>query len=206
MSYGAKQDVQWNKKGLFFCCCFQSAIASEWRTKWAVDALLCEFTWEINFEKKKQTYKKKNMGTQKVTESYTDRPFLHVMLCFCFFSFGERELCWTLNSDSARNPWALQSLFLCFDFFLKKHFRLRAKERTCVGLFEHSLGLPRAINIHSQWIRMGWSSELCRALILSPLLTCTYNVKVWSDFFLFCFWLNSIFYRFCRHFVVGRKK
>lgn len=126
-----------------------------------------------------------------------------VFTCYAlFFSFGERGLCWTLNSDSARNPWALQSVF-CVFFSLQIIFRMRAKERARVCLSEHSLGLQRAINIHTEWIRMGWSSELCRALIPSPLLRCTYNVKVWSDFF---FLLNSIFYRFCRHFVVGRKK
>lgn len=45
---------------------------------------------------------KKEMGELrgKCVFDYTDKPFLHFML----FSFGERGLCWTLNSDSTRNP------------------------------------------------------------------------------------------------------
>lgn len=105
--------VKQSKAKWTFCCYFQSAIASEGRTEWGIDALLCEFTWETNLKKEK---KRKKMGELwgKCVFDYTDKPFLHFML---FFPFGERGLCWTLNSDSARNPWALQSAFVFFKSF-----------------------------------------------------------------------------------------
>ena len=58
----------------------------------------------------------------------------------------------------------------------------------------------RATNIHICQFRMGWSSELCRALTES-----SFEMYIQCES-LKWFLLNSIFYRFCRHFVVGRKK
>lgn len=152
---------------------------SQWGEDWV--GRRCFTVWVYL---RNQFWREKKMGELwgKCVFDYTDKSFLHVMLCF-YFPFGERGLCWTLNSDSARNPWALQSLFCVF--FFMNNFHMGAKERAWVCLFEHSLGSQRAIHIHTQWIRMGWSSELCRALVPSPLLRCTYNVKVWSDFFFF---------------------
>lgn len=72
--------------------------------------------------------------------------------------------------------------------------------RACVCVCLHSFALMRAINIHTWWIRMGWSSELCRALTES-----SFEMYIQCEG-LKWFLLNSIFYRFCRHFVVGRKK
>lgn len=170
--------------------------------------LYCASLLEKSVLKKKRQKNKPTTNKKKTTRGTLRKVTVltcYALLC-CFvlgffsFSFGERELWWT-QSDSAGNPRALRSVVLSFVFSLELISVWERKSK-------HSLGLQRAINIHRQWIRMGWSSELCRALTLSPLLRCTYNVKIWSDFFfLVCFfWLNSIFYRFCRHFVVGRKK
>lgn len=70
----------------------------------------------------------------------------------------------------------------------------------CACVCMHSFASRRATNTHVWWIWMGWSSELCRALAES-----SFEMYIQCEG-LKWFLLNSIFYRFCRHFVVGRKK
>lgn len=164
---------------------------SQWGEDWVGHRCFTVWVYLRNQFKKK---KKENGGTLRKMCIWLHRQT--VFTFYAFFPFGERGLCWTLNSDSARNPWALQSTFV----FLN-HFHMRAKERVWVCLFVHSFGLQRAINIYTRWIGMGWSSELCRALTES-----SFEMYIQCEGLKWFFLLNSIFYRFCRHFVVGRKK
>lgn len=117
---------------------------------------------------------------------YTDDPFLHFML----FSIWRD---WTLPDSE---HWLYYKLISSAVYFLFSCENERVYVRVCM----HSFALKRATNAQIWWIRSGWSSKLCRALTES-----------FFEMYIQCeglkwFLLNSIFYRFCRHFVVGRKK
>lgn len=111
----------------------------------------------------------------------------------CFFCGKERTL---LDSELWLNykfTSPAVSLFL--------YFHMGMKECMCVCVWECTdpFLLKRDRNTHMWWIRGGWSSELCRALTES-----SFEMYIQCEG-LKWFLLNSIFYRFCRHFVVGRK-
>ena len=110
--------------------------------------------------------KKKGNSKEKCVFDYTDKPFLHFML----FSFGERGLCWTLNSDSD-----YKSMSSTVDFFFF-HMRVKGCVRECVCL--HSFALKRepqtATFDGSEWVEV----QSYAGPLLSPPLRCIYNVKV----------------------------
>lgn len=144
--------------------------------EWGVDALRCEFTWETN--QKRGTLRKNLYVITLMNRFY--------ILCF-FIWWG---LCLTLNSDSAINPRAL----LSNASFSDENERVTVCVKACI--------CNKVSHAHKRWIRLGRSSEPCRGLSefsFEMYIQCE-GLK-W-----FFFLLNSIFYRFCRHFVVGRKK
>lgn len=114
----------------------------------------------------------------------------------CFFHLVRRDSAglWTLTLLQIHELYC-RLLFFVFFYF---HMRMKVCVRVCVCM--HSFALTRATNTHIWWIWMGWSSELCRALAES-----SFEMYIQCEG-LKWFLLNSIFYRFCRHFVVGRKK
>lgn len=123
-------------------------------------------------------------GTCVFDYTLTNRFYI---LCFFHLVRGDSAGLWTLTLLSIHEPY-------CANRF---HFHMRMK--VCVCVCAHACICIEA-NTHMWWIRMGWSSELCRALTES-----SFEMYIQCEG-LKWFLLNSIFYRFCRHFVVGRKQ
>lgn len=118
--------------------------------------------------------------------------WLHWQTVFTFYAF----FIWWEETLLDSELWLYyKSMSSAVDFL----FSLE-NDRACVSVCMHSFAWKRATNTHIWWIRMGRSSELCRALTES-----SFEMYIQCEG-LKWFLLNSIFYRFCRHFVVGRKK
>lgn len=146
--------------------------------EWGVDALRCEFTWETN---QKRGTLRKNLYVITLTNRF-------YILCF-FIWWG---LCLTLNSE----------LWLCRKSTSStvQHYifrRERKSDHACVK----ACICNKVSHAHKRWIRVGRSSEPRRGLS-----EFSFEMYIQCEGLKWFFLLNSIFYRFCRHFVVGRKK
>lgn len=103
-----------------------------------------------------------------------------------------------VSRDSA-GLWTL-TLLSCHKPLYANGFHFHMRMKVCGSVCMLAFALKKATNTHMWWIRMGWSSELCRTLTKS-----SFEMYIPCEG-LTWFLLNSIFYRFCRHFVVGRKQ
>lgn len=127
---------------------------------------------------------KKGNSEEKPVCDYTDEPFLHFMLFHLVRTLLDSEL-WLCRKSTSSTV---------------QHYifrRERKSDHACVK----ACICNKVSHAHKRWIRVGRSSEPRRGLS-----EFSFEMYIQCEGLKWFFLLNSIFYRFCRHFVVGRKK